>query len=45
MEEDPKMREGIWICNFEEFKGLSAVIRETLILISKERRNQENVGK
>ena len=37
------MKDGIWICNFDEFKGLSAVIRETVILISKDRKNQENV--
>ncbi len=28
------MRNGIWICSFEEFKGLSVAIRESLIQIS-----------
>ena len=37
------MKDGIWICNYEEFKGLSAVMRETLVMLSKEKKNQENV--
>ena len=28
------MRDGIWICTYEEFKGLSAVLRQSLIQVS-----------
>ena len=28
------MKDSIWICTFEEFKGLSAVLRQSLIQIS-----------
>ena len=38
------MREGIWICTFEEFKGLSAVLRETVIRVSQTLQSQENKG-
>jgi hypothetical protein len=38
------MKEGIWICTFEEFKGLSAVLRETVIRVSQAVQNQENKG-
>jgi len=38
------MKEGIWICTFEEFKGLSAVLRETIISVSQAVQNQENKG-
>ena len=38
------MKEGIWICTFEEFKGLSAVLRETIIRVSQAVQNQENKG-
>lgn len=38
------MKEGIWICTFEEFKGLSAVLRETIIRVSQTVQNQENKG-
>ena len=38
------MKEGIWICTFEEFKGLSAVLRETVIRVSQAIQNQENKG-
>ncbi len=37
-------KEGIWICTFEEFKGLSAVLRQSLIQISKAVQTQENKG-
>ena len=37
-------REGIWICTFEEFKGLSAVLRQSLIQISQAVQSQENKG-
>ncbi len=37
-------REGVWICSFEEFKGLSAVLRESVIGISNAMVAQENRG-
>jgi hypothetical protein len=36
--------EGVWVCSFEEFKGLSAVLRETVIRISEVAASQENKG-
>ncbi len=36
--------EGIWVCTFEEFKGLSAVLRESVIQISSLVATQENKG-
>lgn len=38
------MKDGIWICTFEEFKGLSAVLRESIIRVSQAVQNQENKG-
>jgi len=38
------LKEGVWICNYEEFKGLCAVLRETLIQISAAVSSQENKG-
>ena len=38
------MKDGIWICNYEEFKGLCAVLRESLIQISLAIGSQENKG-
>ena len=38
------MRDGIWICSFSEFKGLSAVLRQTLIQLSSAVASQENKG-
>ena len=38
------MKEGIWICTFEEFKSLSAVLRQTIIRVSQAVQNQENKG-
>ena len=38
------MKEGIWICTFEEFKGLVAVLRETLIRVSQAIQSEENKG-
>ena len=38
------MKDGIWICTFEEFKGLSAVLRQTLIQVSQAVQSQENKG-
>ncbi|WP_164469453.1 DUF2130 domain-containing protein [Aliarcobacter cryaerophilus] len=34
--------DGIWICTFEEFKGLSAVLREQIIKIHHAMKSQEN---
>jgi hypothetical protein len=36
------MRDGIWICTLEEFRGLSYVLRENLIKISEALDSQEN---
>ena len=38
------LREGVWICSFEEFKGLSAVLRESVVQISNAVVAQENRG-
>jgi hypothetical protein len=38
------MREGIWICTFEEFKGLCAVLRQSIVQWSRLKQNQENKG-
>ncbi len=38
------LKEGIWICNFEEFKGLSAVLRESVVRISEITGSQQNKG-
>ena len=38
------LREGVWVCSFEEFKGLSAVLRETVIKLSEAVSSQENKG-
>jgi hypothetical protein len=38
------MREGIWICTFEEFKGLCTVLRESAILMHDALSTQENKG-
>jgi hypothetical protein len=38
------LREGVWVCSFEEFKGLSAVLRETVIKLSEAVASQENKG-
>lgn len=37
-------RNGIWVCTFEEFKGLAFVLRQTIIRIAQERSSQENKG-
>jgi hypothetical protein len=37
-------KDGIWICTFEEFKGLSAVLRQSLIQVSQAVQSQENKG-
>lgn len=38
------LKDGIWICTFEEFKSLSAIIRESIIKISEIAASQENKG-
>ena len=38
------MRDGIWICTFEEFKGLCTVLRESIIQISNAIVTQDNRG-
>jgi hypothetical protein len=38
------LKEGIWICNYEEFKGLCAVLRETIVQLSNAVISQENKG-
>lgn len=37
-------RKGIWICNYQEFKALCTVLRESVIQISNMRSSQENKG-
>lgn len=37
-------RDGIWICSFEEFKGLCVVLRQSLIQLSNAITVQENKG-
>ncbi len=38
------LKDGIWICTYEEFKGLCVVLRETIIQISDAIGSQENKG-
>ena len=38
------LRDGIWICTFEEFKGLSNVLRQSIIQLSNAVMTQENKG-
>lgn len=38
------IKDGIWICSFEEFKGLCAVLRESIIQISTAIITQDNKG-
>jgi len=38
------LKEGIWICTYEEFKGLSEVLRVSIINISNALVSQENKG-
>lgn len=38
------LKDGIWICNYEEFKGLCAVLRESIIQVSTAIGSQENKG-
>ena len=38
------LRDGVWVCDFEEFKGLCHVLRESVILVSSTAASQENKG-
>ena len=38
------LKDGIWICTFEEFKGLSLVLRESIINVNRAIASQENKG-
>lgn len=38
------LKDGIWVCSFEEFKGLSVVLREFVVKISEAVTSQENKG-
>ena len=38
------LKDGVWVCSFDEFKGLCAVLRESVIQISKAIVTQENKG-
>ena len=38
------MRDGIWICTYEEFKGLCAVLRQSIIRFNSAVASQENKG-
>lgn len=38
------LKDGVWVCTFEEFKGLSAVLRQSLIDMSDVAIAQENKG-
>ncbi|OYU95944.1 MAG: Caldesmon [Bacteroidetes bacterium B1(2017)] len=38
------MKDGIWICSYEEFKGLCKVLRETIIQLDTAMASQENKG-
>jgi hypothetical protein len=38
------MRDGVWVCSYEEFKGLCNVLRESLIQVSTALGSQVNKG-
>ncbi len=38
------LKDGVWICSYEEFKSLSLALRETIILVSNAVSSQENRG-
>ncbi|MCF8465121.1 MAG: DUF2130 domain-containing protein [Flavobacteriales bacterium] len=38
------IKDGVWICNYEEFKGLCAVLRESVVQLSLVASSQENKG-
>jgi hypothetical protein len=38
------LKDGIWICNYDEFKGLCAVLRQSIVQLSTAISTQENKG-
>ncbi|MBP1840920.1 DUF2130 domain-containing protein [Formosa algae] len=38
------LKDGIWICNYDEFKGLCAVLRESIIQLNRAMVAQDNKG-
>ncbi len=38
------LREGVWVCTYEEFKGLSSVLRETIVKLHLASASQEGKG-
>jgi hypothetical protein len=38
------LKEGIWICSYDEFKGLCAVLRQSIVQWSRVKQHQENKG-
>lgn len=38
------LKDGVWICTLEEFKGLSAVLRQSIIQLKATQNSQENKG-
>ena len=38
------IKDGVWICTYEEFKGLCAVLRESVVQLSMAISTQENKG-
>ncbi len=38
------IKDGVWVCSYEEFKGLSAVLRESVIKLSLVKASQEGKG-
>lgn len=38
------LKDGIWICNYEEFKGLCSVLREGILPVNNAIIAQENKG-
>ena len=38
------LKDGIWICNYDEFKGLCAVLRQSIIQLNSAVSSQENKG-
>tara|TARA_B110001450_G_C17621795_1_gene481528 strand:- start:206 stop:1489 length:1284 start_codon:yes stop_codon:yes gene_type:complete len=38
------LKDGVWICNYEEFKGLCAVLRQSIVQLSSAISTQENKG-
>ncbi|MBO6515427.1 MAG: DUF2130 domain-containing protein [Bacteroidia bacterium] len=38
------LRDGIWICSFEEFKGLCKVLRQTIVMLDMSVETQANKG-